>query len=265
MTATTVASSAAYESFAPWYDAFTAGSDYEAWTAHALALAGPYGLTGTRVLDVACGTGKSFMPFIERGFEVTGCDSSPAMLAQAAAKAPDVPLVEADMRELPELGRFDLITCFDDSLNYLLEPDELAAALASIARNLDESGLALFDLNTLLAYRTTFAADAVSRHERLTFLWHGSSTPDAPPGCHAAARIDVFAERSDGLYERSASEHRQRHFPPHAVIALIERAGLDCVGVHGVLDDGSHVPEPDETRQLKVMYVARLAKGGDPE
>jgi ubiquinone/menaquinone biosynthesis C-methylase UbiE len=264
MTATTVPSSGAYESLAPWYDAFTAGSDYEAWTAHAMALAGTYGLSGTRLLDVACGTGQSFMPFVERGFEVTGCDSSAAMLARAATKAPDVALVEADMRDLPELGRFDLVTCFDDSLNHLLEPDELAAALASMARNLDESGLILFDLNTLLAYRTTFAVDAVSTHERVTFLWRGGSSPDAPPGCQASARIDVFAERCDGLFERTASEHRQRHFPPHLVTALIERAGLDCLGVHGVLDDGSHVSEADESRQLKVMYVARLAKGGDP-
>ena len=47
--------------------------------------------------------------------------------------------------------------------------------------------------------------------------------------------------------------------------ALLARAGLACLGVHGVLDDGSHVAEVDETTQLKVMYVARLAKGGDTE
>jgi ubiquinone/menaquinone biosynthesis C-methylase UbiE len=264
MTATAPARMGDYETFAPWYDAFTAGSDYEAWTHHVLALAEASGLSGTRLLDVACGTGKSFLPFLARGFEVTGCDSSPAMLAQAAAKAPDVELVEADMRELPELGRFDLVTCFDDSLNYLLEADDLASALASMARNLAGSGLLLFDLNTLLAYRTTFAVDAVSTNEDTIFLWRGGSSSDAPPGCLASALIDVFAERSDGLYERSTSEHLQRHFPPHSVTALIGRAGLHCLGVHGVLDDGSHVAEPDETRQLKVMYVARLAKGGDP-
>jgi hypothetical protein len=37
-------------------------------------------------------------------------------------------------------------------------------------------------------------------------------------------------------------------------------AGLECLAVHGVLDDGSHVPDADETRQLKLMYVARLAR-----
>ena len=42
-------------------------------------------------------------------------------------------LVEADMRELPSLGEFDLITCFDDSLNHLPDEDGLAAALRSMA------------------------------------------------------------------------------------------------------------------------------------
>jgi hypothetical protein len=35
--------------------------------------------------------------------------------------------------------------------------------------------------------------------------------------------------------------------------------------VHGVLQDGSLVPIADETRHLKLLYAARLAKGGDPE
>jgi hypothetical protein len=49
------------------------------------------------------------------------------------------------------------------------------------------------------------------------------------------------------------------------VVALLARAGLECLGVHGVLDDGSPVDDLDETSQLKALYVARLAKGGDPE
>jgi SAM-dependent methyltransferase len=254
-----------YETFAPWYDAFTAGSDYDAWTSHVLALAGAYGLRGTRALDVACGTGKSSLPLHARGFEVTACDGSPAMLAEAARKAPDVRLVEADMRELPALGEFDLVTCFDDSLNHLLDESDLAAALVSMAANLAPSGLLLFDLNTLLAYRTTFAVDSVTVRDEATFVWRGESSADAPPGCRAAATIDVFSARADGLYERISTRHPQRHFPPHRIVAQLADAGLACLGVHGVLEDGSHVAEADESRQLKVMYVARLVKGGDLE
>jgi SAM-dependent methyltransferase len=265
MMTTARASVGGYDTFAPFYDAFTAASDYEAWTAQVLDLAQAYGLRGTRALDVACGTGKSFLPLRSCGFEITACDSSAAMLAEAARKAPDVPLIEADMRELPALGEFDLVTCFDDSLNHLTAEGDLAAAFASIAANLAPSGLLLFDLNTLLAYRTTFAVDTVSTHDRTTFVWRGESGPEAPPGCQAAATIDVFAARGDGLYERVSTRYRQRHFPPHRVTGRLAEAGLTCLGVHGVLDDGSYVTEADETSQLKLMYAARLAKGGDHE
>jgi SAM-dependent methyltransferase len=264
---TTIAASATdgYEHFARFYDSFTADSDYDSWTSHVLALATTYGLRGTRLLDVACGTGKSFLPFLRRGFELMACDLSPAMLAEAARKAPEVPLLEADMRRLPRLDEFDLITCFDDSLNHLLDEDEFASALASIGANLARDGLLLFDLNTLLAYRNTFAGNSVSVQGEMVFVCRGCSTPDAPPGCRTAVRIEAFAPRDGGLYERMSTRQEQRHFPPHRVVALLAGARLECLGVHGVLGDGSIVAEADETRQLKVLYAAKRVKGGDAE
>jgi SAM-dependent methyltransferase len=252
-----------YEAFAPYYDAFTASSDYEAWTGHVLELAARLGLAGNTMLDLACGTGKSFLPFLERGFEVTAADLSPAMLSEAAAKAPDVAVFEADVRALPDFGQFDLVTCFDDSLNYLLDEAELGAALRSIAASVRPDGVALFDLNTLLAYRTTFAADSVVDRDDTLLVWRGESAMDAAPGCRAAARIDVFVLQDGGLYERLTTHHVQRHFPSERVLALIAAAGLECLGVYGVLDDGRLVPEADESQQLKVLYAARPTKGGD--
>ena len=252
-----------YDAFAPYYDAFTTGSDYDAWTEHVLRQARRDGLAGATLLDLACGTGKSFVPFLRRGFQVTACDVSEGMLAQAAAKAPEATLVHADIRRMARLGSFDLVTCFDDSLNYLLEEGDLAGALCAIADNLSPRGLAVFDLNTLLAYRTTFARDSVSIADGLVFAWSGACSGDAEPGCHAAARIDIFVAREAGMYERVTTLHAQRHFPRERVTALLGEAGLECVGVHGVLDDGALEAEADELRHLKFLYVARLAKGGD--
>jgi SAM-dependent methyltransferase len=252
-----------YEAFAPYYDAFTAGSDYDKWTGHVLELAERLGLCGRRLLDLACGTGKSFVPFQMRGFEVTGCDVSGAMLAEAARKAPGTELVQADLRELGSIGSFDLVTCFDDSLNYLLTERDLARALAAIEANLSPDGLALFDLNTLLAYRTTFAHDSVSMRDGTVFVWLGEASSEAAPGCRADAQIDIFVPRDDSLYERVCVRHEQRHYPSERVTALMAGAGLDCLGVHGVQDDGRLEPELDETRHLKVLYAARRAKGGE--
>jgi SAM-dependent methyltransferase len=257
--------SAAYDAFAPYYDAFTSASDYEAWGRETLAHARRHGLAGDRLLDLACGTGMSFMPFLARGFSVTACDFSTAMLAEAARRAPAARLVHADIRALPDLGRFDLVTSFDDALNYLLDEEELESAFGGIARSLAPGGVAIFDLNSLLAYRTTFAADSVAAEGELVFAWHGRCAPDAPPGCEAVAELDVFEPAGGGLYSRARVTHRQRHFPRQRVEALLAHAGLECASVRGVLPDCSLVSPADESVHPKVVYAATLTRGGDEE
>jgi SAM-dependent methyltransferase len=251
-----------YDDFAPHYDAFTSGSDYERWTEVVLEHARRHGLRGQAMLDVACGTGNSFLPFLRRGFRVVGSDSSAGMLAEAARKAPQARLVLADMRELPTLGKFDLVTCFDDALNYLASEADLTAAFTSITANLAPDGLALLDLNALQAYRTTFARDHVKdEQDGRVFVWRGE-TEHAVPGCAAEASIDVFVPADNGLYRRVRSRHAQRHFTRDRVTALLSDAGLDLLDVNGVCDDGVLAADADELRHLKLLYTTRRAKGG---
>ena len=250
-----------YEAFAPFYDRFTAGSDYEAWTTHVEELLLAHAPRGRRLLDAACGTGKSLLPFLERGYQVVGCDISAAMLELARAKAPHVELHRADLRTLPALDRFDVVTCFDDSLNYLRSASDLGAAFESVTRNLARGGLFVFDLNTLLAYRTTFASDQVSGDPELRFTWRGRCSSKAPPGCLAEASIEVFRGGGAGPCERVETRHVQRHHPSEHVLELLDRAGLECLALRGVRDDGSRAHEPDEATYLKSLYVTRLAEG----
>src|SRR6476469_3238820 len=78
---------AAYEAFAPFYDSYTETYDHDRWLANIEHVAQGLGLRGKRLLDVGCGTGKSFQPMLARGYEVTACDVSPAMVERAAARA----------------------------------------------------------------------------------------------------------------------------------------------------------------------------------
>src|SRR3954468_12214028 len=142
---------AAYELLAPFYDSYTREYGHERWLANLEAIAIEHGLRGSRLLDVGCGTGKSFLPMIERGYEVTAFDISPAMAVRAceAAAGSGAEVLVADVRDLPQLGRFDIATALDDALNYMLSDDELFAAFEGLARNLRPGGLLVFDVNTL--------------------------------------------------------------------------------------------------------------------
>ena len=79
----------AYEAIAPAYDDFTAHHDYDLWLGELLPKLEKHGIPGKRLLDVACGTGKSFIPMLEKGWEVTACDISPSMVAIAREKVGD--------------------------------------------------------------------------------------------------------------------------------------------------------------------------------
>jgi len=245
-----------YDAYAPVYDVFTAHYDYDGWLADLLVLLERHGLRGRRLLDVGCGTGKSFLPMLPWGWRVTGCDISASMLELARGKAgEDAHLVRADMRELPRLGEFDLVWSIDDAVNYLTGDGELALALAGMRENLASGGLLFFDLNTLHAYRTFFAETETVEREGHRLVWRGLASPDAPPGSICESRLEIDPG------EDSAGEcvHRQRHFPEADVLAALEGAGLECLGVYGQGLDGIPAQPLDESTHTKALYVARAA------
>src|SRR5579884_2765920 len=100
-----------YNCLAPFYDRFSAGWQYERWISAIEEQALSLGLTGHRALDLACGTGKSTSPLLARGYSVVACDISEGMIRQARQNHPAhaETFVVADMRDLPDLGEFDLV------------------------------------------------------------------------------------------------------------------------------------------------------------
>jgi hypothetical protein len=178
------------------------------------------------------------------------------MLARAADKAPRTRLVQADMRALPPLGPFDLVTCLDDALNYLLGPADLTAALAGIRRNLRPHGIAIWDVNTLAMYRSQFAHDRTTDHDGVLIAWRGETASALEAGGPARATVDVFAQAAGGLWERRSSVHSQRHWPDADVREIADAAGLTILAVLGQHPGAVLEPELDELVHSKAVYLA---------
>jgi SAM-dependent methyltransferase len=249
----------AYEALAPVYDDFTAHHDYELWLGNLLPELRRHGLRGHRLLDVGCGTGKSFLPMLARGWEVTACDISPSMLELARAKVGDaVQFSLADMRELPVFGEFDLVRCLDDAVNYLLSPEALGEALSGMRANLAPGGLLMFDVNTLKAYRSFFAETELVERGGRKLVWKGQAPADAQPGSIQEAHFE--AELATGGEAGVAKHvHRQRHYPEAEVREIIEAAGLECLDVFGHGYDAVLKQPVEELVHTKMVFIARRA------
>lgn len=257
--------SAGYDCLAPFYDEFTSAYAYEPWVAAIEQRAIDLGLAGSRALDLACGTGKSTLPLLARGYSVRGCDISEGMIRQAQCKLPHLAdiFTVADMRDLPDFGEVDFVLCLDDAVNYLLTDDDLEAAFAGVARVLAANGVFAFDVNSLATYRTSFAETEVREQDGIFFAWRGEAAPTFQPAEGASATIEIFAPGPDGLWERHTMRHVQRHHPRSAIVSALERAGLECCAIFGqrrgaILDDHA-----DEESHIKLVYLAKPRNAGD--
>jgi SAM-dependent methyltransferase len=249
-----------FEESAPFYDRLTDESDYE----HAMGLlellAQEVGLAGKRLLDLGCGTGKSFMPLLGRGYEVTACDLSPAMVDQAIRRANGRARVfVADIGSLGKVGSFDLITCIDEPLNYLLEEDDVLGLFCGVVKNLAPGGLFVFDVNTVLTYGSVFAGQHCYEAGDWLFVWRGEVEGGFGAGRTAAVTIEAFGQEADGRWSRTSSRHVQRHHQRRTLLGLMRRAGLECLAVHGLTREGRLGQPGREDRHSKLVYLARLA------
>jgi SAM-dependent methyltransferase len=249
----------AYDALGDAYRVLISGADHERWCAVIERLALEAGLRGSRLLDVACGSGESFRPFLARGYSVTACDISPRMAELAATDGAEV-LVH-DMRDLPALGTYDLVTILNDAINYLLEPGELEATFQGVARNLAPGGVLVMDANSLRTAREAFAALRAWPAADRVVIWRGTpACRDAREGDLVTAEVEMLT-RDGESWERAVSVHTQRHYPERAVRRALAAAGLRVVRVGG-MPAGVEVRESfDELEDAKSVYVAVKPRG----
>jgi len=131
--------------------------------------------TDKRVLDVACGTGFATAAAAVRGAKVQGLDFSPAMLAIARSRHPNLEFAQGDAEALPYANAsFD---CVVSNFGVHHVPDPVSA-LAEARRVLAPGGQVAFTTwaapEDNIAWRLVF--DAVRAHGDL------AAARDIPPG-----------------------------------------------------------------------------------
>ena len=259
----------AYEVLARYYDQLMDEVDYDYWCEYVLSLVervegdagsggrpgdesgGSLGFSswpqGKRAWDLACGTGQFSYRLQQRGMTVTAVDHSPEMLAiaeeRARAKGLEVTFICQDMRQLELPYTYDLVISLCDSLNYLLEEEDVALALEGAAGALKPGGHLIFDVNTAHKLAAvyghhTYAADL----GHFAYIWENEYQPDTQL-CYMDLVFFVPADQKGPakageapvLFERLYESHVERAYPPEALRELIAGAGLELVGEYADL------------------------------
>ncbi len=217
-----------YAGFAEIYDRIMTGVDYEGWADYIEALLKRFSRKPRSIIDLACGTGSSALPFAARGYRVSAIDLSEAMLQQARSRAASsglhVDFFRRDLRALHLPEKYDLALLFQDGLNYLLMEEELFQAFCGVRDLLEPGGLFIFDL-TRPSFRTQSEQFSVywADEPDFTLVWESRYDRAAETW---EILLTAFAALEGGLYRKFQERHREKDYPPELVERLLHEAGF---------------------------------------
>jgi SAM-dependent methyltransferase len=216
-----------YAELAPFYDAMLRIPGirpfYGEWRRSLVRAVRARGLRIRVLVDLACGTGNSTVPWVGRNRVVIGVDRSAAMLVEARRKSGDVRWYRQDIVHLGIRERADAVTCHFDALNHIVRPEHLQRVFENVAAILQDGGLFQFDLNTVHMLRWLDGREKLFRLDRHALI--ASNAYDRATGI-ATFRHVWFVSRDGRLYERRDVVVRERAYSNAAIRSMLRQAGL---------------------------------------
>ena len=260
----------AYHDFAQVYDELMDNTPYEQWGKRLDALIRKYGVSAPErdaeglldseknlVVDLGCGTGTLTELLYRMGYDMIGVDSSEAMLNIAMQKkeqsGSEILYLMQDMRELELYSTVGTVFSVCDSLNYILEEQELAEVFSLVENFLFPGGIFIFDFNTVYKYREAIGNTTIAEsREDCSFIWENFYDPEEEINEYD---LTVFVQEEGEHFRRFTETHFQRGYTVEQMTALAEGAGLRIVEVIDADTEGA-VTEQSE----RVLIVAQSKK-----
>lgn len=245
-----------YTGFAEFYDLFMDNIPYEEWGHYLTGLLNEYGIKDGIVLDIGCGTGNITELLASSGYDMIGIDNSEDMLAEAMDKrydsGHDILYLCQDMRELDLYGTVAAAVSICDSLNYILEYDQLVHVFKLVNNYLDPGGVFIFDLNTIHKYEMMGDTVIAENREEGSFIWENSYFEETHLNQYD---LTIFAKDGDGRYTKFEETHVQRGYTLDEIKSALNDAGMIFLDSYGAFTKNP-VSDNDER-----IYVIAGEKG----
>ena len=205
-------------------------------------------------MDLGCGRGTLTEMMYQKGYDLVGVDVSDAMLNIAMEKkeqsGSEILYLQQDMRELELYGTVGTVYCVCDSLNYILEEEELAAVFSLVNNYLFPGGVFIFDFNTDYKYHEVIGdATIAENREDCSFIWENIYDPEEGINEYD---LTLFVRQEDETFRKYTETHLQRGYSAEQMKRLAEQAGLAVLEITDA-DPGQAVKDKSQL----IYIVAR--------
>lgn len=206
------------------------------------------------ILDLGCGTGTLTELLARRGYDMIGIDNAQEMLQIAMDKRSrsglDILYLMQDMRSFELYGAVGAVISVCDSVNYLLEAEDVVQTFRLVNNYLLPGGIFIFDFNTVYKYEVMIGdATIAENRDECSFIWENYY--------HAEEQINeydltIFVQEDEttGIYRRFQETHYQRGYQPEQMRDYLLRAGLVFVEA---IDADTHREVTDTSERIYIV------------
>ena len=221
----------AYTDFASVYDTFMDETPYEEWADYLQQILEESEIRDGLVLDLGCGTGTLTELLSKKGYDMIGIDNSSQMLDIAMQKKDsskqDILYLLQDMREFELYGTVKAVVSVCDSINYLLEEEELLQTFRLVNNYLDPKGIFVFDFNTVYKYQEVIGDTTIAENrEECSFIWENFYHEEEQINEYD---LTIFVKEEDEYFRKFHENHYQRGYEPEKIKKVLETAGMEFV------------------------------------
>lgn len=274
----------AYTDFASVYDTFMDETPYEEWAEFIHKLIKEYGVSKpvkriseadvheaaetnnkqtvsdeeildsekNLVLDLGCGTGTLTELLYAKGYDMIGVDFSQEMLNIAMSKKEksgnDILYLCQDMRELDLYSTIGTVISVCDSVNYLLEDDEVIETFRLVNNYLYPGGVFIFDFNTVYKYEQVIGDTTIAENrEDCSFIWDNFYHEEEHINEYD---LTIFVKEKKELFRKFSETHFQRGYTLEEMKEFVEKAGLKFIKA---IDADTHKAPGKESERIYII------------
>jgi ubiquinone/menaquinone biosynthesis C-methylase UbiE len=240
-----------FEGFAQYYDKFMFKLvNYPAWVDYIIKIFNECNLQAQTLIDVACGTGIPSLLFAQKGYRIIGVDNSQPMLEKFKNKIEhtnyDIQLVHADIRNFTLPEKVDAAVSLYDSINYLLNREDLCSCFSCVFENLKPNGIFAFDMNTIYCLESFWGTRDTPRRVNDTYsIWSNSYDLEKRI---STLKLTVFTDDGHSFVEL----HKERGYTEAEIKTALESIGFTNIKFY------SHLTfSPPTEKTLRIMVIAQ--------
>lgn len=206
------------------------------------------------VLDLGCGTGTLTELLSQKGFDMIGVDSSEEMLQLAMDKKEKtgsrILYLCQDMRDLDLYSTVGTVVSVCDSINYLLEDEDVADTFSLVENYLYPGGIFIFDFNTLYKYETVIGDTTIAENrDDCSFIWENYYHEEEHINEYD---LTIFAreKKNRESFHRFQETHYQRGYTLEEMKSFVENSGLSLILV---MDAETHREPTEDSERIYVV------------